>query len=416
MKKIAVIGAGISGLSIAQLLKDKFEITVFEKESCPGGLIRCNRVEGNLYHIVGGHVFNSKRKDVLDWFWGYFDKESEFVKANRNASVFMEDRIIPYPIENHVYLLDEETQKSFIEDLILMAKSGDKKIDNFEDFLLNRFGKTLYSSYFKPYNLKVWRRDLSQIPLSWLEGKLPMPTLQEMIYNNMNHVKEQEFVHSSFYYAKQDGSQFVANRLSEGLTIRYNSSVDRIQKIGNKWLVNDDTFDKIVFCGNIRCLPTLLAGQFDIVNFIASIEELEYHGTTTVFCEIDKNPYSWIYMPSKTHDSHRIICTGNFATSNNVDGKLTGTIEFTDYMSKDEIVDNLSRIPFTSKYLTHHYEKYTYPIQSTTTRTMINNLKIKLETTELYLLGRFAEWEYYNMDAAIGAAIDLQHRMLNNKI
>jgi UDP-galactopyranose mutase len=29
----------------------------------------------------------------------------------------------------------------------------------------------------------------------------------------------------------------------------------------------------------------------------------------------------------------------------------------------------------------------------------------------MYLLGRFAEWEYYNMDAAVGAAIDLEKRL-----
>lgn len=35
MKKIAIIGAGISGLSIAQLLKDRYEVTVFESASKP---------------------------------------------------------------------------------------------------------------------------------------------------------------------------------------------------------------------------------------------------------------------------------------------------------------------------------------------------------------------------------------------
>lgn len=40
MKKIAIIGAGISGLSSAHFLKDHYDVTVFEKESTPGGLIR----------------------------------------------------------------------------------------------------------------------------------------------------------------------------------------------------------------------------------------------------------------------------------------------------------------------------------------------------------------------------------------
>ena len=57
-KKVAVIGAGISGLTTAQLLKDKYDVTVFEKDDRPGGLIKCERVNGNLFHTCGGHVLN----------------------------------------------------------------------------------------------------------------------------------------------------------------------------------------------------------------------------------------------------------------------------------------------------------------------------------------------------------------------
>jgi UDP-galactopyranose mutase len=112
-------------------------------------------------------------------------------------------------------------------------------------------------------------------------------------------------------------------------------------------------------------------------------------------------------MPDKKHDSHRIICTGNFSETNNADGKLTGTIEFTDSISKKEIIDNLIKIPFSPKYITHHYTKFTYPIQNNTTRKMIKDFKELLEPESFFLLGRFAEWEYYNMDAAIGAALDI---------
>ena len=41
---------------------------------------------------------------------------------------------------------------------------------------------------------------------------------------------------------------------------------------------------------------------------------------------------------------------------------------------------------------------------------MIDDLKRRIEPKGLYLLGRFAEWEYYNMDVAMGAAIDLNKR------
>ena len=86
-------------------------MTVYEKEGTPGGLIRCKRVNGSLYRICGGHVFNSKNQDVLQWFWTYFSQD-EFIKAERNSVVFMENgQIIPYPIENHMYLFDADNAK-----------------------------------------------------------------------------------------------------------------------------------------------------------------------------------------------------------------------------------------------------------------------------------------------------------------
>lgn len=240
-----------------------------------------------------------------------------------------------------------------------------------------------------------------------------MPTVEEMIYNNFNHVEEHQFVHSSFYYPKEGGSQFLADRLSKNLNITFGDGISHISKEGNGWLVNDGSFDKVIFCGNVKQLPSLVAGQIELGSLNDKIEELESHGTTSVFCEIEKNPYSWMYMPSPKHEAHRIICTGNFSSTNNAAGKMTGTIEFTDYISKEDILDNLTRIPYSPKYLTHNHEKYTYPIQKEDTRDVIKNTKLKTEPEGLYLLGRFAEWEYYNMDVAIGAALDLFNGKLN---
>ena len=53
-QKVAVIGAGISGLTVAQLLKDKYHVTVYEKDDKPGGLIKCDRINGSLFHTCGG--------------------------------------------------------------------------------------------------------------------------------------------------------------------------------------------------------------------------------------------------------------------------------------------------------------------------------------------------------------------------
>lgn len=289
--------------------------------------------------------------------------------------------------------------------MLKIYTSNDRQYDNFEEFLKKRFGMTLYQLYFNPYNKKIWRKELNKVPISWLEGKLPMPTVEEIFFNNMNHIKEKTFVHSSFWYEKINGSQFIADKLAQGLNIRYNTEIKELIYKNGKWSVKNEEFDKIVFCGNIKDLPAIISG-IDLSIYTPLIKSLEYHGTTAVFCEIDKNPYSWIYLPDNAYEAHRIICTGNFAESNNANGTMTATVEFTDYISENEIKKNLEKVPLNPKYITHHYNKYTYPIQDKNTREMISSLKNFMAQSEFYFTGRFADWEYYNMDVAIGAAID----------
>lgn len=410
MSKIAVVGAGVSGLTAARLLADKpnNQVVVYEAESSPGGLIRCQRVNGSLFHLCGGHVFNSKRQDVLDWFWKQFDKSSEFHAADRRSVVYMPDGlVVPYPIEDHMYYFPQAIQEQFEQDLCDIENGRYPEPRNFEEFLRGRFGETLYRLYFEPYNLKVWRRDLKQVSLSWLEGKLPMPTVEEMRYNNRHHVDEKQFVHSSFFYENQDGSQFLANRLAEGLDIRYSTPVQEIHLQGQQIRVNGEEYDQLVWCGNIKHLIPLLHKIPSLKHYMKAIEDLDYHGTTAVFCELDSNPYTWVYQPGSSHESHRIICTGNFATSNNAEGKMTGTIEFTDVISEKDIRSQLERMPFHPRYLAHHYSPYTYPIQNQETREMIRSLKETLAPYQIFFTGRFADWEYYNMDVAMGAAMDL---------
>lgn len=410
MSKIAVVGAGVSGLTAARLLADKpnNQVVVYEAESSPGGLIRCQRVNGSLFHLCGGHVFNSKRQDVLDWFWKQFDKSSEFHAADRRSVVYMPDGlVVPYPIEDHMYYFPQAIQEQFEQDLCDIENGRYPEPRNFEEFLRGRFGETLYRLYFEPYNRKVWRRDLKQVSLSWLEGKLPMPTVEEMRYNNRYHVDEKQFVHSSFFYENQDGSQFLANRLAEGLDIRYSTPVQEIHLQGQQIRVNGEEYDQLVWCGNIKHVIPLLHKIPSLKHYMKAIEDLDYHGTTAVFCELDSNPYTWVYQPGSSHESHRIICTGNFAPSNNAEGKMTGTIEFTDVISEKDIRSQLERMPFHPRYLAHHYSPYTYPIQNQETREMIRSLKETLAPYQIYFTGRFADWEYYNMDVAMGAAMDL---------
>ena len=415
--KIAVIGAGISGLSVSNMLADKHQVIIFEKKEKPGGLIKCERVQDCLFHKVGGHVFNSKNPKVLDWFWKHFDRETEFIQAKRNAKIFFNNQVIGYPIENFIYQLDKSLIKKIFGELIKLQsvpKLPPLEYDNFESFLRNNFGNTLFQIYFEPYNRKIWQTDLSKVPMEWLEGKLPMPNIENVIISNIIRQEEDGMVHSTFYYAKDCGSQFIADRLSAGLEIRTGEEIKEAIKEKKQFSIGSEkAFDKIVYCGDIRTIPpswkNLLVSKGVDVTYI---EGLRSNGTSNLFCETDETDISWLYIPEPFTKAHRIIYTGNFSTTNNRgSSRKTCVVEFSGEVDYDTMTEEIKKLPGNLTPLSFNYEPNSYVIQDKRTRLEIAAAKRALEEEGIYLLGRFAEWEYYNMDKCIESAFEVCEKL-----
>lgn len=406
---IAVIGAGISGLSVANLLKEKgIQAEIFDLKKKPGGLIECDTINSVLYHKVGGHVFNSKNENVLKWFWSKFDRETEFLKVNRNAKILLDGEFIGYPLENHIYQLSKSKATRIINELV-KSRNIKNDADNFEDFLINTFGNTLCEMYFFPYNKKIWQCDLKKVSLEWLEGKLPTPDLEKIIIDNIFKQKETDMVHSTFYYPVRGGSQFIANRLAEGLNINCNVDINNINIIDNGLQINGKLYEKLIFTGDIRSLATILVGVDDnTFKAVNNVRSLLSHGTSNILCECDSTDLSWLYIPESFTKSHRIIYTGNFSKFNNGDSKrISCTVEFSGKYTEDEMIEELPKLPGDLKPLSSNHQVSSYVIHEPRTKASVMAAKNKLSNYNIYLLGRFAEWEYFNMDTAIASAMSL---------
>ncbi len=412
--KIAVIGSGISGISVARMLSDSCDITVFEGAERIGGLIKCKDVDGNLYHQVGGHVFNSKNQNVLDWFWSFFDKDLEFVKATRYAKIWLNGLLIGYPIENHIYQLEPVLVEKIIGELLEIKNAPSvQPPGNFCEFLLNTFGQTLFDVYFKPYNNKLWGQSLEDIPLEWLEGKLPMPDITEVILSNIKREEESDMVHATFFYPKKGGSQFIVNRLAEGLEIKTSARIGRITSKATGVDVGGEYFDRVVYTGDVRKLSSMLAG-FDVTVTSAAKQNQHWksRATSNVFCAMDANELSWMYLPEENTKAHRVIYTGNFSPSNNKAGQHTCVVEFSGEVELAEMLEQIKSLPGNLRPLASNFEANSYIIHEADTKEKIDMLRAALEKKHVYLLGRFAEWEYYNMDKCIESGFRLRDQIL----
>lgn len=415
MSKIAIIGAGISGLAAGQILGKNHTVELFDKASKPGGLVKCDRVNDNLFHKVGGHVFNSRNPEVLDWFWGFFDRDKEFLKAKRNARILLNGNVIGYPIENYLHQLDKATVSEVLDDFISTRYQPKDPFSysDFADFLAGNFGQTLYQLYFKPYNEKIWNTDLSNISLSWLEGKLPMPNLKEMLLSNIVVEEETTMVHSTFFYARENGSQFIADRLARGLTLHLNHEIRNIEKKNDQfWLDGLGGFDQVVYTGDIRQLDKVFPQFSASRDLISALKNLPSNGTSNLFCETDPGEISWLYLPDSNVKAHRIIYTGTFAESNNRGSdRQTCVVEFSGDYTYEFMCEEVKKLPGNLKPLAFNKEPNSYIVHNHESRLCIEEAKNALKQSGIHLLGRFAEWEYYNMDKAIEAAMDLAKKV-----
>lgn len=414
--QISIIGSGISGISLAKILSSNksIKVKIYEKESKIGGLIKCDNINGNLFHKVGGHVFNSKNQNVLNWFWSFFDKEQEFISADRNAKILINGEYIGYPIENYIYQLPTDIVNKIINDLVDNINKINDESDCFEKFLINNFGNELYQLYFKPYNAKIWQSDLSKIPLEWLDGKLPMPNFKTILINNIIRAKDENMVHSKFWYPKHGGSQFIIEKLSNGLNIHTHSPINSIKYINKKLIINNNIVtDNIVYTGNVKNLLNVIdINDRDLVRNLQNVTNFTSNGTSNMLCETDETDLSWLYIPEKKYKAHRIIYTGNFSPNNNSKSisRKTCVVEFSGKHSKEVMLNELKKLPGNLKCIALNYEENSYVIQHAETRKIISDLKSILKKYNIFLHGRFAEWEYYNMDVCIEKSMELSKK------
>jgi protoporphyrinogen oxidase len=421
MKKLLVVGSGISGISISKMLYEYFDVNVVEKSDRIGGLIKCDRIDDNLFHRVGGHVFNSKNTEVLNWFWSNFNKDTEFISAIRNAKILINNNLIDYPIENHLYQLDEETLRIIIHELLQLNKNSDSiiNVNNFELFLKSSFGDKLFDIYFGPYNKKIWNFDLKKIPLKWLNDKLPMPNVLETIINNICKKKDNQMVHSTFFYPINGGSQFIINRISEGLKITCSTEIESINFINNTLYVNNTQYitDFLVYTGDVRLLHKIIKiPDVILMDALYSLKDLPSNGTSNVFCKTDTTEISWLYLPDSKYLAHRIIYTGNFSDKNNKDNeRKTCVVEFSGIHDKNIMLNEVKKLPGNLDPIAFNYEKNSYVIHENNSKINIDVAKKLLEKYNIFLLGRFAEWEYFNMDKCIEGALNLSNTLRRMK-
>jgi protoporphyrinogen oxidase len=201
-KTALLIGAGPAGLTAALefLRRSDIHPIVLEASQEIGGISRTIRHNGNRIDI-GGHRFFSKSDRVMDWWMDLMPPEASadtqhalrhqnkqrtlrtsskgatpettdlvMLVRPRKSRIYFLRKFFDYPIK-----LTADTLRKLglvrtvkIGFSYLRARLFPRKLEkSLEDFLINRFGRQLYLTFFKSYTEKVWGVPCEVISAEW---------------------------------------------------------------------------------------------------------------------------------------------------------------------------------------------------------------------------------------------------------
>ncbi|MDV5990986.1 NAD(P)-binding protein [Campylobacter jejuni] len=404
--KIGIIGAGISGMSLARMLKVDFEVEILEKDSVIGGIARTKDVDGKPYHVNGGHCFNSKFDDVLDFVFNTVLSKDKWNFLPRKAEILFKENWVSYPIEFSIKDID-----SFNTDLAFqitkeMFSASYEKGRNLEEWFINHFGPTLAREYFIPYNTKIWGIEPKNMDNVWIEDekqmKLPVPT-KDSFYRSLIGKGSDNMSHASFYYPKTNNQNTFIEAIGDGVRIITNYDVKNIAQENNTWIVNGEKkYDILINTSPLDLIPNILKNiPSEIQNYF---KQLKFNKVSNIFWETDGSlDMTWGYIPDPKIGFHRISNTGCVVQPH---GKFC-TQEAIGVVSYKKLIEEGRKIPFLKKPLDYNITEHAYVFFDLNYRQAKEKTIAYLDSLGLISHGRFGEWEYYNMDVCIKRSIDL---------
>lgn len=444
---VLVLGGGLSGLSCAyKLAKAGYRITVVEQYDEVGGLASSGTLKtqwGEFDYDTGPHRFHTGEKHLNDEVLELLG--DNVVTANRLSRIYLYRRFFNYPLNgsNVVKSLPKLVMlRCFLDYVWIKIKNlfAKKPDDNFENWVVNRFGRKLYEIFFGVYTAKTWGIPCTQISADWAAQRISLLSLWDTVKKTIFKPADSEgprTLVSKFFYPKRGGIGVLCKRYQEELEKRGNRVFTSTKVVsvriengvctgaevdgpeGRRFLAADTVMSTISCTDLVRaCTP---AAPADVIE---SANRLKHRSMIFVYLILNRPKLTddhWIYLPEGDITLHRLSEYKNFSPFSAPADKTLICAEITcDYgdsrWNDDEArlrevtVKDLVKIglikPDEVLHTFSRKERYAYPLYDLAYRPNKDKVLGWLSTVKnLDTTGRQGLFKYNNMDHSIGMGL-----------
>ena len=451
---VLVLGAGLAGLSAAsRLVSAGCRVTVIESDDHVGGLAASHTLKtrwGEFDYDNGPHRFHTTDPNVKSEAMRLVG--DEIVWAQRQSRIYLYGRFFHYPLQGGNVLRSLPPLvlcKAFLDYLAVKVRNifARRPDNNFENWVVNRFGRKLYDVFFGTYTEKTWGIPCNRISADWAAQRISLLSLWDTVVKTLFKRRDgnvpRTYV-SKFFYPRRGGIGRLCVRYAEEIraagshvllstpALRVHHTDGKVTGVtvggpGGERFMSADRVISTIPCTLLARLLTPTAPA----EVIHAVDSLKHRSMIFVYMVLNRptvTPDHWIYLPEQTLTTHRLSEFKNFSPDAAPVDKTLLCAEITcDYedaewrLSDAElqaiVVKDMGRLGLIKEsdilQTFSRRERYAYPIYDLEYRTHRDRLLAHITSIDgLLSTGRQGLFKYNNMDHSIGMGLAAADNLL----